>query len=42
MKKARHEQIAEWAAQNAGSLLDLDGQLEVAGIEDLLATIEEL
>jgi hypothetical protein len=35
-KKTRHDQIAAWAAQMAGSDLDLDPGLEAAGIEQLL------
>jgi hypothetical protein len=35
-KKARHEQIASWAAEMAGTGLDLDADLEVAGIEHLI------
>jgi len=34
-KKARHDQIAAWAAQMAGTDFDLDPVLESAGIEQL-------
>lgn len=32
-KKARHDQIASWVAEMAGTELDLDPDLEAAGIE---------
>jgi len=35
-KKARHDQIAAWAAEMAGTELDLDPALEAAGIEQLV------
>ena len=35
-KKARHDQIAAWAAEMAGTDLDLDPDLEAAGIEQLV------
>ena len=35
-KKARREQIAAWAAEMAGTDLDLDADLEAAGIEHLV------
>jgi hypothetical protein len=35
---ARHEVIAAFAAENAGSSLDLDIELEAASVEHLLAT----
>src|ERR1700691_2038961 len=35
-KKARHDQIAAWAAEMAGTDLDLDLDLEAAGIEQLV------
>jgi hypothetical protein len=35
-KKARHDQIAGWAAEMAGTHLDLDPELEAAGIERLV------
>ena len=36
----RHQGIAAYAAEHAGSVLDLDSQLEAASIEHLLATKE--
>jgi hypothetical protein len=36
-KVARHEAIAAFAAENAGSPLDLDTDLEAASLEHLLA-----
>jgi hypothetical protein len=38
MRKTRHEQIAAWAAEFSGSELDLDRDLEAAGIEHLAKT----
>jgi hypothetical protein len=38
MKKERAEAIAAYAAENAGSIDDLDSDLEAAGIEYLLTT----
>jgi hypothetical protein len=35
-KKARHDRIAAWAAEMAGTDLDLDPALEAAGIEHLV------
>jgi hypothetical protein len=35
-KKTRHDQIAAWAADMAGTGLDLDPDLQAAGIEELL------
>jgi predicted transcriptional regulator len=35
---ARHEAIAAFAAENAGSSLDLDTELEAASVEHLLTT----
>jgi hypothetical protein len=35
-KRARHDQIAGWAAEMAGTHLDLDHDLEAAGIEQLV------
>jgi len=35
-RKARHDAVAEYAAEMAGTDLDLDPQLEAAGIEHLL------
>lgn len=37
-KLARHEAIVAFAAEHAGSLLDLDSELEAASIDHLLAT----
>jgi hypothetical protein len=34
-KKARHDQIAAWASEMAGTDFDLDPVLELAGIEQL-------
>lgn len=34
-RKARHHQIAAWAAEMAGTEFDLDPDLEAAGIEQL-------
>jgi len=34
-RKARHDQIAAWAAEMAGADFDLDPVLELAGIEQL-------
>ncbi len=34
-RKARHDQIAAWAAEMAGTDFDLDPVLELAGIEQL-------
>jgi hypothetical protein len=36
MRKVRHEQIAAWASEMAGSEFDLDSALETAGIEHLV------
>jgi hypothetical protein len=36
--KVRHDAIAAYAAETAGTDLDLDAQLEVAGIEHLIKT----
>jgi hypothetical protein len=38
LRKARHDQIAAYAAEMAGTDLDLDSHLEAAGIERLLKT----
>jgi hypothetical protein len=38
MRKARHDAIAAFAADAAGTSLDLDGDLEAAGIEHLTRT----
>ncbi len=36
LRKARHDAIADYAAQVAGTSLDLDSDLESAGIEHLV------
>ncbi|HYW46283.1 hypothetical protein SBA6_830019 [Candidatus Sulfopaludibacter sp. SbA6] len=36
MRKARHDAIAAYAAEMAGTNLDLDPELESAGVEHLL------
>ena len=36
VRKARHDRIAAYAAQMAGTDLDLDADLEAAGIEHLV------
>lgn len=41
MRKARHNAIAEYAAEMAGTDLDLDHELESAGIEQLIKTHRE-
>lgn len=41
LRKARHDAIAAYAAQTAGTDLDLDAKLEAAGIEHLLTTVRE-
>jgi hypothetical protein len=38
LKKARHDAIAAYASEMAGTDLDLDPDLESAGIEQLLKT----
>jgi len=38
MRKARHDAIAAYAAQMAGTDLDLDADLESAGIDHLVQT----
>jgi len=38
LRKARHHAIAAFAADRAGTSLDLDDELEAAGIEHLVAT----
>ena len=38
LRKARHDAIASYAAEMAGTDLDLDSDLESAGIEHLLKT----
>ncbi len=37
-RKARHDAIAAYAAEMAGTSLDLDGELEASGIEHLVET----
>ena len=41
MRKARHDAIATYAAEMAGTNLDLDRDLEPAGIEHLMKTGKE-
>ncbi len=38
VRKARHEAIAAYAAEAAGTSLDLDANFEAAGIEYLMTT----
>jgi hypothetical protein len=38
LRKARHDRIAAYAAEMAGTNLDLDADLEAAGIEHLVKT----
>ena len=38
LRKARHDAIADYAAEMAGTNLDLDSDLESAGIEHLVKT----
>ena len=38
LRKARHDQIAAYAAEMAGTDLDLDPDLEASGIEHLVKT----
>ena len=38
LRKARHDQIAAYAAEMAGTDLDIDPELEAAGVEHLLKT----
>jgi len=40
LRKARHDQIAAYAAEMAGTELDLDPGFEAAGIEQLLKTVK--
>jgi hypothetical protein len=42
LRKARHDAIAAFAAETAGTDLDLDDRLEAAGIEQLMTTGKEL
>lgn len=37
-RQRRHEEIAAWAAEHAGSALDLDRDLESAGLDVIGAT----
>ena|SRR5580698_8499879 len=39
-KRARHDQVAAWAAEMAGTDLDLDPDLGAAGIEQLVHAIK--
>lgn len=41
LRKARHDAIAAYAAQMAGTDLDLNAKLEAAGIEHLITTERE-
>lgn len=41
LRKARHDAIAAYAAETAGTDLDLDVKLEAAGIEHLITTAKE-
>jgi hypothetical protein len=41
VRKARHDAIAAYAAETAGTSLDLDTNLEAAGIEHLMTTGRE-
>lgn len=41
LRKARHKAIAAYATEMAGTTLDLDANLEAAGIEHLMATGKE-
>ena len=41
LRKARHDAIAAYAAETAGTDLDLDAKLEAAGIEHLITTGRE-
>ncbi len=38
LRKARHESIANYAAEMAGTKFDLDPELEAAGVERLVKT----
>jgi hypothetical protein len=38
LRKVRHDRIAAYAAEVAGTALDLDPELEAAGIEHLVKT----
>ncbi|HBY61571.1 MAG TPA: hypothetical protein DEH78_17250 [Solibacterales bacterium] len=41
LRRSRHEAIAAYAAKAAGTTLDLDANLEAAGIEHLMTTGRE-
>ncbi|MBL8295376.1 MAG: hypothetical protein JNN08_26255 [Bryobacterales bacterium] len=41
LRRARHDAIAAYAAETAGTTLDLDANLEAAGIEHLMTTGRE-
>lgn len=41
LRKARHEAISAYAAEMAGTNLDLDPVLEAAGTEHLVRTVQE-
>ena len=41
-RKERHEAIADYTAEMAGTALDLDDDLEAAGVEHLSESDEEL
>jgi hypothetical protein len=41
LRKSRHNAIAAYAAEMAGTTLDLDANLEAAGIEHLMTTGRE-
>jgi hypothetical protein len=40
-RKARHDAIAAYAAEVGGTALDLDPELEAAGIDHLLKTVRK-
>jgi hypothetical protein len=40
VRKARHDAMAAFAAENAGTALDFDAELEAAGAEHLLKTVK--
>jgi len=42
LRKARHEAIVAYAMEAAGTALDLDANLEAAGVEYLMAADREL
>lgn len=39
-RKARHDAMAAFAAENARTALDFDAELETAGVEHLLKTVK--